>query len=267
MRIYYNENNEEASKLLRRAMENGLIAQGVIDTRSIEDVRANDLAGYDQCHFFAGIGVWQHALRKAGWADDEPVWTGSCPCQPFSSIGRRKGFKDARHLWPEFYRLISQCRPVVCFGEQVASNDGLNWLDTVSSDMESQNYAFGAVDTCAAGFGAPHIRQRLFWVGYADSYRWPKTRPSIDPSRNDGSVGKGSATSTERFPGPTNGFWADADWLRCRDGKQRPVEPGTFPLADGVVNRVEILKAYGNSLVLQQAVGFIHAFTGSNLKR
>ena len=114
------------------------------------------------CHFFAGIGVWSYALRLAGWPDNRPVWTGSCPCQPFSSAGKGAGFTDERHLWPEFFRLIRECRPATVFGEQVASKDGLAWLDLVQNSLESAGYACGALDTCAAGVGAPHIRQRLY---------------------------------------------------------------------------------------------------------
>ena len=161
----YNEIDPFAAAWLRELIKAGHIAPGEVDTRSIADVMPSDLAGFTQCHFFAGIGVWSYALRQAGWSDDRPVWTGSCPCQPFSSAGKGQGFKDERHLWPEFYRLISQCRPTVCFGEQVASKDGLAWLDLVQADMEDAYYAFGAVDTCSASFGAPHIRQRLYWVG------------------------------------------------------------------------------------------------------
>ena len=135
-----------------------------IDGRSITDVEGSDLDGYTECHFFAGIGGWPLALRMAGWPADAPVWTGSCPCQPFSAAGKRKGTDDERHLWPEFYRLISECRPTVVFGEQVASKDGRDWLAVVRDQMEALGYAVGAADLCAAGVGAPHIRQRLFWV-------------------------------------------------------------------------------------------------------
>ena len=166
MTAYYNEIDPFAAAWLRELIKAGHIAPGEVDERSIADVMPSDLAGFTQCHFFAGIGVWSYALRCAGWPDDRQVWTGSCPCQPFSSAGKGAGFKDERHLWPEFYRLISQCRPAVCFGEQVASKDGLAWLDLVQADMEKASYAFGAVDTCAAGVGAPHIRQRLYWVGF-----------------------------------------------------------------------------------------------------
>ena len=164
MPAYYNENNPFAAAWLRELIKARHIAPGEVDTRSIADVMPNDVAGFTQCHFFAGIGVWSYALRRAGWSDDRPVWTGSCPCQPFSSSGKQRGFKDERHLWPEFYRLISECRPPVCFGEQVASKPGLAWLDLVQTDLENAGYAVGAVDTCSAGVGSPHLRQRLYWV-------------------------------------------------------------------------------------------------------
>ncbi len=171
MTAYYNEIDPFAAQWLRNLIAAGHIAPGVVDERSIEDVTPDDLRGFTQCHFFAGVGVWSLALRRAGWQDDKPVWTGSCPCQPFSAPGKRKGFADERHLWPAFFHLISECKPGVIFGEQVASKDGLGWLDLVQADLEATNYAVGAVDLCAAGFGAPHIRQRLFWVADSDNAR------------------------------------------------------------------------------------------------
>ena len=167
MTAYYNEIDKFAAAWLRELIKAGHIAPGYVDERSIEDVTANDLKGFTQCHFFAGIGVWSYALRKAGWPDNRPVWTGSCPCQPFSEAGKRAGFTDQRHLWPAWHHLIKQHKPAAVFGEQVASKDGLAWLDLVQTDMEATGYAFAPFDLCAAGFGAPHIRQRLFFI--ADS--------------------------------------------------------------------------------------------------
>ena len=164
---YYNEHDRFAAEWLRGLVADGRIAPGFVDERDIRDVQPADLAGYVQCHFFAGIGGWSLALRLAGWDDARPVWTGSCPCQPFSSAGKRGGFADERHLWPTWFRLIRECRPAVVFGEQVASTDGLGWFDSVSTDLESEAYAVGAADIPAAGVGAPHRRQRLFFV--ADS--------------------------------------------------------------------------------------------------
>lgn len=169
MSAYYNEIDPFAAQWLRNLIDAGHIAPGVVDTRSIEEVTADDLKGFTQCHFFAGIGVWSYALRRAGWPDDRPVWTGSCPCQPFSACGSRKGKDDERHLFPTWFQLIQECSPVAIFGEQVASRDGLDWLDDVQLKLENADYAFAAFDLCAAGFGAPHIRQRLFWVADAHS--------------------------------------------------------------------------------------------------
>lgn len=165
MTAYYNEHDPRAVAWLRELIRQGHIAPGDVDERSIEDVRPDDLRPYRQCHFFAGIGVWSYALRRAGWPDDRRVWTGSCPCQPFSAAGKGTGFDDERHLWPAWFQLIAQCHPSVVFGEQVASKDGLAWLDLVHTDMESAGYACAPFDLCAAGVGAPHIRQRLYWVG------------------------------------------------------------------------------------------------------
>ena len=164
---YYNEFDGKAAAWLRELSRAGHIMEGHVDERSITDVHGSDVSRYTQCHFFAGIGGWPYALRLAGWPSDKPVWTGSCPCQPFSAAGKRLGTKDPRHLWPEFHRLIAQCRPPIIFGEQVASKDGRLWLAGVRADLEALGYAVGAADLCAAGAGAPHIRQRLWWV--ADS--------------------------------------------------------------------------------------------------
>lgn len=176
---YYNEHDPHAAAWLRNLIAAGHIAPGVVDERDIRDIRPEELNGFTQCHFFAGIGIWSHALRRAGWSDDRPIWTGSCPCQPFSAAGRSGGFDDERHLWPHWHWLISQCRPPVVLGEQVASKDGLGWLDLVSADMEGTGYAFGASDLCAAGFQQAHLRQRLYFVGLADD----------DDARLEGRIG------------------------------------------------------------------------------
>lgn len=76
MAAYYNEHDKAAAAWLRQLIARGLIASGDVDERSIEDVTPDEIRGYTQCHFFAGIGVWSHSLRMAGWPDDRPVWSG-----------------------------------------------------------------------------------------------------------------------------------------------------------------------------------------------
>jgi DNA (cytosine-5)-methyltransferase 1 len=256
---YYNEIDPFAAQWLRNLIAGGHIAAGEVDERSIEDVRPDDLKGFTQCHFFAGIGVWSHALRLAGWPDDKPVWTGSCPCQPFSSAGKGDGFADERHLWPAFQWLISECKPQHVFGEQVAASNANEWFDLVQADLEGMDYAFGITPFTSASIGAPHIRERAYWVAHANGKHEPSTRDASWPTarigcgeidgmgnanisrleghvRNDGSAGRerqsGSVTEASVLNGPleVNGFWRDADWLFCRDEQWRPVEPGAFPL-------------------------------------
>jgi DNA (cytosine-5)-methyltransferase 1 len=186
MSAYYNEIDPYAAQWLRNLILAGHIAPGVVDERSITHVPPEDLLGFSQCHFFAGIGVWSHALRLAGWPDDRPVWTGSCPCQPFSVAGRQNGVHDARHLWPTWHALIAQCRPPVVFGEQVEAAIRHGWLDVVQDDMENLDYAFGAVGLPAACVGAPHIRQRLWFVAYRDRER----RDGVDPLLRSATQGR-----------------------------------------------------------------------------
>ena len=294
---YYNEIDPKAAAWLRELINRDLIAQGEVDERSIEDVVPSDLKGFTQCHFFAGIGGWSYALRLAGWPDDKPVWTGSCPCQPFSTAGKGAGFDDERHLWPAWFHLIKQCGPPVIFGEQVASKAVDTWIDLVHADLESMGYAFGSVPFSSASIGAPHIRDRNYWMGVADSeglQRYGRSVEINDSERREGEERHGAEAiilggvadsnsdrceqgnpirsireeydsqyggnaSSER-PGPVNGPWRDADWLGCRDGKWRPVEPGTFPLAHGVPARVVRLRGYGNAINPYAAKAFIEAF-------
>ncbi|MDE2097502.1 MAG: DNA cytosine methyltransferase [Patescibacteria group bacterium] len=353
MTAYYNENDPFAAQWLRNLIAAGLIAPGIVDERSIHEVTPGDLRGATQCHFFAGIGGWSHALRLAGWPDDEPVWTGSCPCQPFSVAGKQAGFADERHLWPVWYRLIRESRPGTIFGEQV--DKALAWIDLVSGNLEDQEYAFAAAIMGAHSVSAPHIRQRLYCVanhhhsgriehperdseaqretgpqrndpggrgglcGMADSSSagleierqqqarrereaierggapvefgdaMPAGRPewrslagvgSTSSSSSTGIVGNASeprsgrnARAVPRAQAGTEGEmrseldqsqsaspWADCEWIWCRDGKYRPVEPGTFPLAHGVPNRVGQLRGYGNAIVPQVAAKFIEAY-------
>lgn len=160
---FYNEWEAYPAAWLRNLIAAGRVAPGVVDERSIRDLRPDDVAGPGQRHLFAGLGGWSCALRLAGVRDDADVWTLSCPCQPFSVAGRGAGVDDERHLWPVALELIAECRPPILFGEQVAGKAGLAWFAAVRADLERIGYAVGAADLAAASVGAPHIRQRLFF--------------------------------------------------------------------------------------------------------
>jgi C-5 cytosine-specific DNA methylase len=176
MSAYYNEIDPLKAEIIREAIKAGAIAPGDVDERSIVDVEPAGLMGYAQCHFFAGGGFWSVALRQAGWPDDRPVWTGSCPCPSFSAAGKGQGFTDPRHLWPAWARLIRECRPPTIFGEQVSAAIGHGWLDLVQTDLEAQDYAVGKIVLGAASVGAPHIRQRLYFVGELANSRGAEPR-------------------------------------------------------------------------------------------
>ena len=281
-KAYYNEIDPYAAQWLRNLIDAGHIASGDVDTRSIVDVKASELTGYTQCHFFAGIGVWSHALRQSGWSDSRSVWTGSCPCQPFSVAGNGEGTNDERHLWPVWFELIKQCRPDVVFGEQVESAIKYGWLDLVQDDLEREDYILGVAGIPAAGVGAPHIRHRLYFVAQSSEVGRRGGRDG-DTSRHSGQIqvegrssfgeladtvesgwsgiSGGGETQEQRITQcGTSGFWRPADWIDCTDGKTRPVEPSTFPLAYGAPARVGRLRAYGNAIVPQVAQAFIEAY-------
>ena len=196
MSALYNENDPYAARWLANLVAAGHIAPGVVSAKSIVELEGRELAGVRQAHFFAGIGVWSAALRAAGWPDDWPVWTGSCPCQPFSGAGKGGGFDDKRHLWPAWFRHIREHGPDVIFGEQVEGPAGRAWLDLVFSDLEGIGYAVGAVVFPAAGVGAPHGRHRTYWVADAQSVR-PFQRGIRD---RQSPSGQGTGEDAERRP-------------------------------------------------------------------
>ena len=297
---YYNEHENFAADWLENLIEKGLIPDGKVDRRSIAEVQADDVRGFTQCHFFAGIGGWPLALRLAGWGPDRPVWTGSCPCQPFSQAGKQKAQKDERHLWPEMFRLIRECQPVTVFGEQVSSAIGHGWLDGISDDLEGENYAVGSIVLGAFSVHAPHKRSRLFWVADSAGLRGAK---HVDDSRKReagrkdhtadccrvggladvdavGDTSKpgleGRASSRRANERPS---WSASVAIDCLDGKSRRVGCGVQPLVNGIprslgrgkpelwrlakrarANRVGRLKGYGNAIVPQVAAEFVMAF-------
>lgn len=242
MYAYYNDSDEYVCEWTRNLVRAKLIPDGVVDSRSIREVQPEDLREFTQVHLFSGIAGWAHALSLAGWPDDWPVWTGSCPCQPFSGAGKHKGYADDRHLWPDMYRLVSECRPPIVFGEQVASKLGREWLYGVRSDLESSGYAVGAADLPAAGVGAPHIRQRLYWMAHPHGQRLEGRR--LRPDDNTHQISP----------------WSDGvDYFQCSEGRKRPAKPDVWPLADGVPGRVGRIRAYGNAIVPQVAAVFIRS--------
>jgi len=288
--VYYNERDRHAAAWIRELIANGHLPDGFVDERPIQDVSPKDVRDFRTCHWFAGIGGWPYAMRLAGVPDDTPCWTGSCPCQPFSAAGKRKGVNDERHLWPEMCRLIRECRPATVFGEQVDAAIGHGWLDGIFSDLESEGYACGAAVLPACSVGAPHRRYRLFWV--ADNTRdrrnawWPESdgrEPAADcgvgdadNARCEGRLLSIGGCSGQCSAGTTGcGHWSDYEIIECGDGKRRLIESGLEPLVNGVpfrladgrtveeTSRKDLLTGLGNAIVPQVAAEFIKAFMRS----
>ncbi|MDO9442177.1 MAG: DNA cytosine methyltransferase [Beijerinckiaceae bacterium] len=243
-------------------MAAGAIPVGVVDRRSIHDVRPEDLAGVVQAHFCAGIGGWPIALRSRGWRDDRPVWTASLPCQGISRAGRRLGFADPRHLWPEFERLVAACRPPVILGEQ--SGDGADWIRLVRGRLDSLEYAMGTVPFTASCAGSLHDRPRYYFVADADDERRRIEQreqkrspegPRYEPYRRGEGFALGHAQGDEDGrPGfshgagsePDQGSGADGlEWVVDRFGKARLAPSGIRRLVDGIRGRVSRLRADG----------------------
>lgn len=251
MAAYYNENDPFAAAWLRELIAEGLIADGIVDERSITEVSARDLRGFDQCHFFAGIGGWSYALRLAGWNDDKEVWTGSCPCQPWSDAnvweGGGKGKQDSRDLWPAWKRLIAKCQPSTVFGEQVSAAIRRDWLDRAFDDLETQGYSCGAAVLPAYSVGAAHQRKRLYFVADSGVERRKRHQP-IERVSLAASATQPIVSNT--FAGARNALAGDySDLLPCN--------------GLSVVLERAALRCYGNAIVPQVAAAFIEAYKES----
>lgn len=196
-----------------------------------------------------GGGLWSVAARIAGWPDNRPLWTGSCPCQPHSSAtaGRGRRFEDDRDLWPSWLRLIRECGPTVVAGEQV--DDNAAWIDRMHDDMEAAGYAVGALDLATCCVDAPTTRMRTYFVADTDGA---------------GQCEQGWAFSMapERFPFERAGRGSRFGGYRTTGelGKVRRVEPGVRILSDDVPGRVALLRVGGNAINPIVAAEFLAAY-------
>lgn len=238
---YYNEIDTFRVKWLKNLCDADHIHRGYIDDRSINEVTPQDIQQYKQCHFFAGIGGWSYALKLAGWPDDAEVWTGSCPCQPFSASGYKHLFGDKRHLWPKWHALIKECRPPVIFGEQVAGPDGIEWFSRVHIDLEKADYTVGATTLRASGVGARHHRERLYFLAHSNG------------SRLQGSISDGITQGQPRAPP------AECGMQSLRSRLPDVPSPVSCRHINGLSRPVDLLKSLGDAVVPQVGALFIKA--------
>jgi len=209
--------------------------------------------------------------------------SGGFPCQPFSVAGKQKGKRDERYLWPEMLRVIREIKPTWVLAENVP---GILRIagKTVCEDLEREGYAVAIFDFEAAAVGAPHRRERVFFVAHT---RCPLRQRTVLEKENEDEIGERFANITER-PSCTPPFVADttgeglegAKWQELeRTGKRfadgswwavEPrlggmvdglsywlheywrVEPDIPRVANGIPNRIHRLKCLGNAVVPQQ---------------
>ena len=211
----YHDFDELKCETVREAIKARAITDGEVVCGDIKQLTADDVRGFRRVHFFCGGGFWDLALNLAGWGD-EPVWTGSCPCPSFSCAGKGGGFDDPRHLWPDWFRLIGECRPAAVFGEQADDAVGYGWLDLVQTDLEAQAYAVGKVVLGAHSVGAPHIRQRLYFCADTAERRWIGRRPGGESIGNEAAERRDGEFQPERSCHA--GDCTNADGGQPRDG-------------------------------------------------
>lgn len=262
---YYSEWDPKIAEWLKNLISEKLIPNGHVDTRSITEVTPSDLQGFTQCHFFCGVSGWSLALQLAGWSPNRPVWTGSCPCQPYSNAGKGLGDADARNLWPVFFRLIQKCRPEHVFGEQIEAAIGKGWLDGISTDLEGEGYACGATVLGSHSVNSPTLRKRLYWVGRSNLSGLEGHRELGEQQDTEGWEGEDGYASEA-------GFWDDFQTVEYQPGNRRRIKCGidllvnglSFKLADGRsrtdASRKTLLHGFGNAINPYVAAEFIKAY-------
>lgn len=267
--VYFNDGDAMAAHVLRELIAAGVIPPGDVDSRSIEEIQADDIRGYRQVHLFAGGGGWALAAQAAGWPEEKPLFTGSPPCQSFSTAGQRRGYDDPRDLWPHYVRLIRAIRPLVAVGEQVASKAGLDWFDRSAHDLRSSGYTVRGIDLAAAAVNAPHIRQRLYFVATANILENAESVVRRSSSIRNVAIGNKSADRSEqessdgepliRGAALPERYWRDSELRESRSGERRRFKPGIRLLAHGLPGRVDANRIIGNAVCVPLAAQVLGA--------
>lgn len=236
---YYSENDPQKAAWLRELIKAGVIADGEVDERSIEQVEPEDLRGFTQCHFFAGIGGWSYAIRLANWPDSRGCWTGSPPCQDASVAGEIWGVRcgldgNRTGLVRTWVALAGKVRPPVIFFENVPGI--APWIAEIKAGLEDVGYTVSKSNRSAGSIGAPHLRRRVWMVADANGARLSE--------------------SWERGSFPLVG----KPWRTTPRGIGSIANAGSGRMDYGLPGRVCLVRSFGDAIIPQVAEQFIRAY-------
>lgn len=242
MNALYTDNDSFCCKVLRARVADGGLPVGDVLEKNIEEVKADDLAGYEQIHLFAGIGGFGLACKLAGW--EGSLLTGGFPCQDISLSGPGAGLSGERSgLWREMVRTIRLVRPRHVIVENVAALLGRG-MGRVLGDL-AESGADAEWNSLPTGFPFGHRRERTFIV--ADFMR-----SRLSQWGNTGSLARNgeSVFTRERFAS----FLASV--IPLEKWQDRPL------LGRGISripHRAHRIKALGNAIVPQVAEEIMRA--------
>lgn len=204
--------------------------------------------------------VWTDARTFDGlaWRGAVDIVAAGYPCQPFSQAGHGRGAEDPRHLWPDIKRIISEVRPGVVVLENVIGHVRKG-LDQVLGDLDELGFDAEWGVFSAASAGAPHYRKRVFVLAYTHGIPDELLGGPGELQRAEGSLQEERSSQRDTPDGSLSGAPGDwppgpaGDWSTVRPSLYPATEPYVRGVADGVLGRVDRLRALGNAVVPQQA--------------
>jgi len=180
---------------------------------------------WENVPIYGDIKELTYEKLKANGINNIDIITGGYPCQPFSVAGRKKGEEDPRHLWPEYFRLIKECRPTWVIGENVSGHIKLG-LDTVLSDLESEGYSTRTFSISAASIGANHKRERVWIVADSNDRLSKQSNEEVRTGGNTFDNGNSDMANSniERLEGSNRSLSSEHERDKRRDSHEHSDE-------------------------------------------
>ena len=227
----YNDIEHFPCEVLRKNIKLGLLPEGYVDERAIQDVKSADLVGHRHIHLFAGIGGFALGLARAGVGENIRLLSGGFPCQDIATPGPKIGIAGARSgLWKHMFRLASDIRSDYIIVEN-SSDLSLRGLNVVLGDLARIGYDAQWQTVSAAALGGSHLRRRCLIVAY--------------PQR----VGQSQSRFFRQDAYTQQAFQSIWQTTRAIDAIRRGTVPSLCRGAHGLPNRMDRLTALGNAII------------------